>query len=193
LFKNFDVREKLLKQKKLVLILVFFAYIYFFIVGIPILYLLKRRFKVKKIILGHYHIPLKIKDFIILEAYLFNNKVYKFKEFFVITDVHLGYAKYSKKELIKLEKLIENNKLIITGDFFEKKVKRKLYKKEIEILNKILKNKNIIYIKGNHDPKIEGQLLYYKYKDYLFIHGHVTFFPRHFFDLVKVLTQKQKV
>lgn len=169
-----------------------FSYIYFFFVGLFILWIIKKRFGVKKVVIGHYHIPLKIKDFLVLEAYLFNNKVHKFDDFLVITDVHLGSANYKDEEFKELKSLMEKN-LIILGDFFEKRIKRKLKKEEIKILHKALNNRNVIYIKGNHDPKIEGQVWYFIYKDTLFTHGHITFFPLYFFDLIKILSQRKKV
>jgi len=173
-------------------LIVVFSYIYFFLVGLLILWLIKKKFKVKKVVIGHYHIPLKIGDFLILEAYLFRNKVYKFEDFLVITDVHLGLINYRDEELENLEYLL-NKKTIILGDFFEKRIRKELKKKELELFCKVLNNKNIVYIKGNHDPKVEKQVLYFIYKDFLFTHGHITFFPLYFFDLLGILTQKRKV
>ncbi|MEO2154395.1 MAG: metallophosphoesterase [Nanoarchaeota archaeon] len=151
--------------------------------------LLKKKFKVKNIIIGHYHKEFNLGSLKILEAYYLNKKIYKVKNYYIITDVHLGLVNYSKEELKelkeKIEEIIKNNKLIITGDLIEKKplIKNKEIK---EIINKILNNKNIIYIKGNHDPKIKKQLDFFVSNNILFIHGHQLMIPFHLRELFKL-------
>jgi len=171
--------SKIFKSKRITSLIVIFSYIYFFLVGLPILWIIKRKFKVKKIIIGHYHIPLNIKSFLILEAYFFNNKIYRFGDFYVITDIHLGLVDYKDEELKNLESLLDK-KLIILGDFFEKRVRRKLKKKEVELFYKTLNNKNVIYIKGNHDWFIDKyfdlntkEVYFDEKRKILFSHGHL--------------------
>ena len=119
-------------------------------------------------------------------------------DYFVITDLHLGLADYDKEQLEKLEEFLVNNKnIIILGDLTERFPKRELNKKEKKIIDLVLNKKDIIYLKGNHDPNFDKQMLFFfdKKNKILFIHGHQSyflFFPRSFSDLIKLLNQKHK-
>ncbi len=167
--------------------------IYFFLIVVPVLYLTKKRMKVKKIVIGHYHLPFKFGDIEVLETYIFRGKVYEFGEFKVITDIHLGLINYDDKRLKELLELVKKEKLIILGDLTEKYPVKKLDELEKEILNEVKRGVNegrIILIKGNHDPKIDGQKLYFIYDHFFFSHGHFSSFPFFFSDFLKILNRK---
>jgi len=189
---------KLFSNRKTTEFIFFLILLYFIFVSVPILFLIKKRFKAKRLYLGHYHIPFKFFSIEVLETYIFRQKVYRIVDYFVITDLHLGLADYDKEQLEKLEEfLVDNKNIIILGDLTERFPKRELNKKEKKIIDLVLNKKDIIYIKGNHDPNFDKQVLFFfdKKNKILFIHGHQSyflFFPRSFSDLIKLLNQKHK-
>jgi putative SbcD/Mre11-related phosphoesterase len=105
-----------------------------------------------------------------------------FKDFCIITDLHLGIGDYKLQERVILERL--NNlkeiynyeKLIILGD-----IKHNFGKEDISFVRKFLKKlKSGILIKGNHDFYLENAAKnldfevhhYYKLENYVLTHGH---------------------
>jgi len=189
---------KLFSSRKTTKFLFFLIFVYFIFVSVPILFLIKKRFKAKKLYLGHYHIPFKFFSIEVLETFIFRQKIYKIEKYLIITDIHLGLADYNEEQLKKLKEFLASNKnILILGDLTERFPKRRLNKKEKEIIDLILNKNDIIYIKGNHDPDFDKQVLFFfdEKNKLLFIHGHQSyflFFPKSFFDLIKLLNQKHK-
>lgn len=89
----------------------------------------------------------------------------------VIADLHLGKSSYFAKQgiyvppydnietlnrIIRLQKKIKTKKLLLLGDLFhDNKGLNRLEKKSRELFFKILKKSDAIFIRGNHDNKIE--------------------------------------
>lgn len=121
-----------------------------------------------------------------------NEPALKYKEYLVITDLHLGiereywekgYEMPSQQEdtLNRIKKIKgKSTKIIILGDL-KHNIPRTTYREErdvpafIQELKKIFKE--VIIIKGNHDPQLEQITPCVKeyYVDYIaFIHGHTV-------------------
>ena len=118
----------------------------------------KKKYNVKEIWMGHFHIEHKDKQLWIrlFEAFTYKYKITKTKIGYVICDVHLGMWKYKKWELKPLINLIKAwKKIFILGDFTEWLVSIKKYntyeKKVLNYIVKWIQNWNVFYIRWNHD------------------------------------------
>jgi UDP-2,3-diacylglucosamine pyrophosphatase LpxH len=72
----------------------------------------------------------------------------------IISDIHLGNESCNYNSLLKVLKKEKYDNLIINGDLFDSKYLHRLNKHHWKILSKlrkISKNKNIIFLTGNHD------------------------------------------
>jgi hypothetical protein len=118
----------------------------------------KNKFKVNQIWIWHFHFEHELKDLWlkIFEAFIFRQKIYKTKIWYVVTDIHLGVWKYKKFHFNKLIQLIKNwEPLYILWDLTERKIdlnKLNKYEKNfLEILLTWIKRWNVFYIRWNHD------------------------------------------
>ena len=108
------------------------------------------------------------------------------KETVIISDVHLGSKVSRAKELKKTLELETFDRLILAGDIFDDlnfKRFQKSHWKLLSFLRKISKNKEIIWVVGNHDGPAEvlsnilgisivDEFVFEHYnKKYLVIHG----------------------
>ena len=75
----------------------------------------------------------------------------------ILSDIHLGTPVSKYKEVIKLIKKEKPDKIILAGDIVDINCTSRLKRKEWEFfayLRKLSKNKEIIYLSGNHDRQI---------------------------------------
>ena len=96
------------------------------------------------------------------------------KSKYVITsDWHIGSEVCQRDKIIKMLKSINTENLILNGGIIDIDHLKRLKKKDWEILSilrKLSKDVNIIYIRGNHDPKISetiSDLLGFTFKNEL--------------------------
>jgi len=119
----------------------------------------------------------------------------------VFSDTHFT-KKFHPRQFEALKKLIsESNKIIINGDFWEGLSISfdEFLKSEWNKLFPLLKQKDTVYIYGNHDDKIFSDERVYQFcnkavdeyylntpkQKYLFKHGHEFLFPKHSSDCIK--------
>jgi putative SbcD/Mre11-related phosphoesterase len=151
-----------------------------------------------------------------VKDYIFLSKTIFFPEegILVIGDLHLGFE-YSlqqsgilvperqveeiKKDLEKIFREIKNKKfklkkIVFIGDikhsFSYKKKEKNYFDEVIKFLKKYVLEKNIIFIRGNHDTidysfgdKLKD---YFIYKEIAFCHGH-KIFPEIFVEKIKII------
>lgn len=106
----------------------------------------------------------------------------------ILSDLHLGSKVLNIRKLLWVLDNIEFNKLIINGDLFDDLNFHRLNKEHWRVLSKIRKiskNKEVIFIQGNHDSNIEvliyliGAKYYNEYifylnnKKFILTHGHI--------------------
>jgi len=137
----------------------------------------------------------------------------------VISDIHLGAPVCQAELTLKLLEEEEYDTLIICGDLLDSYHLHRLCKKQWKVLStlrKISKNKECIFIKGNHDQHIEtitallGFEFYEEFiktigdKKILFVHGDrwdhfvmakpiLTSIASFFYHLLQLFDSKQKL
>ncbi len=138
---------------------------------------------VQNIWMGHFHFEyekrvsknLQIK---ILEAYAYRRKVYEEKDWIFFTDIHLWFVNYKSWELEKLEKYLDEDKMMLClGDLTEKYLSWDDYNDaEKRIIEKIVdkvKKWKLVRLVWNHDSPDFAEYMVEEYKigKRLFVHG----------------------
>lgn len=118
----------------------------------------KKKYNVKEIWMWHFHIDyLDINLWIkLFEAFVYKYKIYKTKIWYVVADLHLWMWKYKKRELKQIINLLKTSeKIYILWDLTEWIVPiwnfNKIEKKLLKLIKKGINNKNVFYIRWNHD------------------------------------------